>query len=91
MVEEEGMTVRFVHSSVKQFLIDPGSQTDWKLTIDTSHGHMADVIITYLNYGVFEKQLVKRPEPPKLSVGSAPSTIIQSSLRFSTTAKDIAV
>ncbi|GLI77229.1 hypothetical protein PoHVEF18_005516 [Penicillium ochrochloron] len=42
MVDEEGMTVRFVHSSVKQFLIDPGSQTDWKLTIDTAHGHMAD-------------------------------------------------
>lgn len=91
MVDEEGMTVRFVHSSVKQFLTDPGTQTDWILTLDTAHRHMADVIITYLNYGVFEKQLVKRPEPLNLSVGSAPSTIIQSSLGLSGTAKDIAV
>lgn len=91
MVDEEGMTVRFVHSSVKQFLIESGSQTDWVLTIDAAHRHMADVIITYLNYGVFEKQLSKRPEPLTLSVGSAPSAIIQSSLEFSSVAKDIAV
>lgn len=90
MIDEEGTTVRFLHSSVKQFLTRTSSQTDWRLTMDMAHRFMTDVIVTYLNYGVFDKQLTKRPKPPNLNGLSAPSAIAQSSLG-SSRAKTIAV
>ncbi|KAJ5153419.1 uncharacterized protein N7482_009897 [Penicillium canariense] len=90
-LDEEGLTVRLVHSCVKQFLIDSQSPADWRFTIATAHRRMADIIITYLNYGVFETQLSKRPATPNLRVESTPTAIIQSTLGFSSTAKDIAV
>ena len=78
VVDEEELTVRLVHHSVKQFLLsgfkDP---TIIAFTIDSAKRKMADIIITYLSYGVFETQL-STTVVPQIMTESAPSRIIHS-------------
>lgn len=78
-IDEEEMTVRFVHHSVKQFLVTEfkGRTDNTAFTIDNAMARMADIIITYLNYGVFDTQLSKTVVP-KIIAKSAPSKIIRS-------------
>ena len=70
VVEEEHLTVRLVHHSVKQFLLDA-------FTMDSSHQVMNETIMTYLNYGIFETR-VSTLVVPQLSTKGTPSTVINS-------------
>lgn len=88
-IDEEELTTRLVHPSLRQFLL--GSESDaqlktpanssesFSLTLDAAHGYMASIIITYLSYSVFEKQL-SRTVIPRINASSATSTIIRSTL-----------
>jgi len=77
IVDEEAATVRLTHHSVKQFLFDEESSTGAILTMERANAMMADVVITYLNYNVFDTQL-STTVVPKMQSGAAPSKVIQS-------------
>ena len=86
-IDEEELTTRLVHPSLRQFLLGSDAQLKttanssklFSLTLDAAHGYMADIIITYLSYSVFEKQL-SRTVIPRINASSATSTIIRSTL-----------
>jgi ankyrin repeat domain-containing protein 50 len=61
-VDEEELTIRLIHHSVKQFLLSGfKDSTNIAFTIDNAERKIADIIITYLSYGVFETQLSTIP------------------------------
>ncbi|RYO84634.1 hypothetical protein DL766_005642 [Monosporascus sp. MC13-8B] len=77
-VDEEGSTVRLIHQSVKQFLLrgfrDP---TGAIFTSESANRTMGGVIVTYLNYGVFDTQ-ISTMAVPQIMTKAAPSRIIRS-------------
>ena len=91
IVDEEELTVRLVHHSVKQFLLT-GFNTSTSIGFTTAEAHrtMRDIIITYLNYGVFETQL-STIVVPQIMTGSAPSKIIRSTLDSSSSVRNLAL
>ncbi|KAF2804925.1 uncharacterized protein BDZ99DRAFT_425132, partial [Mytilinidion resinicola] len=86
-VDEEESTIRFIHHSVKQFLLG-GFQdsTNTAFTMDSAQRTMADIVITYLNYGVFGTEL-STMKVPQIRTASAPSSIILSALGASSSAR----
>ena len=90
-VDEEELTVRLVHHSVKQFLLSGfKDSTNIAFTIDSAKRKMADIIVTYLNYGVFGNQL-STVVVPQIMIGSAPSRIILSALDSSNSVRSLAL
>jgi ankyrin repeat protein len=90
-VDEEELTVRLVHHSVKQFLLTGfNASTSIGFTIAEAHKTMTDIIITYLNYGIFETQL-STIIVPQIMTGSAPSRIIRSTLDSSGSVRSLAL
>ncbi|KAM3071951.1 hypothetical protein ACMFMF_007348 [Clarireedia jacksonii] len=91
IVDEEEMTVRLVHHSVKSFLLSSAQDTSRiPFTAASAEREMADVIITYLNYGIFDTQ-VSTAVVPQISAASAPSRIIDSTLASSSSVRWIAL
>jgi hypothetical protein len=88
-VDEEELTVRLVHPSVEQFLYQ-NTSFDTMLSIDVCHRTMAAIVVTYLNYGVFETAL-STFRIPDMQVGSAPATIITSTMSPSGNARSLAL
>ncbi|KAH6696537.1 hypothetical protein BKA61DRAFT_448954, partial [Leptodontidium sp. MPI-SDFR-AT-0119] len=91
IVDEEELTVRLVHHSVKQFLLT-GFNTSTSIAFMTAEAHrtMRDIIVTYLNYGIFETQL-STLVVPQIMTGSAPSKIIRSTLDSSGSVRNLAL
>ena len=88
-VDEEELTIRLVHHSVKQFLLSGFKDlTNRAFTIDSAERKMSGIIITYLSYGVFETQL-STIVVPQIMTGSAPSTIIRSTLDSSASVQNL--
>lgn len=58
VIDEEQLTLSFVHHSVKQYLLgdfeDPASRP---ITDIDGHRRMSDIIVTYLNYSAFDRQI----------------------------------
>ncbi|PCG99901.1 Hypothetical protein PENO1_050690 [Penicillium occitanis (nom. inval.)] len=80
-IDEEDSTVQFIHHSVKQFLTeeyrDPsGIQFD----IDDANLSMANMILTYLSYDQFDRQL-STSVVPRINV--APYNIVKSTASYS--------
>ncbi|KAJ6102902.1 hypothetical protein N7486_005329 [Penicillium sp. IBT 16267x] len=91
-IDEEELTARLVHPSLKQFLLNSHEQTTkapLSLTINTAHQDMADVIFTYLSYSAFDKQL-SRTVIPQIDARAATSTILQSTIS-STSVRHLAI
>ncbi|KAJ5279773.1 hypothetical protein N7478_005145 [Penicillium angulare] len=89
-IDEEELTARLVHPSLRQFLLNTSPQTmtsatNFTLTLDAAHRFMAEIIVTYLSYNVFEKQL-SRTVIPRINASSATSTILQSTLSSTSSA-----
>ena len=77
-VDEEELSVRFVHPSVKTFFLGGFEDlTNIQFTVDGANKTMVQVILTYLSYGVFDTQL-STTVVPQVKIGSAPSRITQS-------------
>jgi len=75
-VDEEEQSVRFIHHSVKQFLLGEfKGSTGAIFTLEGANRTMADIVTTYLNYGVFDTQL-STLVIPKIPAAAAPSKII---------------
>lgn len=80
IVDEEELTARFVHQSVKQFLLEYCEEGGApRLTITKAHQEVLDIIITYLNYGEFDRQL-SNYVIPNLDVGNVPLAIVRTLL-----------
>ncbi|KAL8402586.1 hypothetical protein RB596_009090 [Gaeumannomyces avenae] len=90
-VDEEDFTVRLVHHSVKQFLLGGfRSSSSGVFTLDSAMRTMKDVIVTYLNYGIFDNQLSTKVVP-QVVAGTAPRKIIQSTLDPSSRVQELAL
>ncbi|OIW23631.1 hypothetical protein CONLIGDRAFT_585685, partial [Coniochaeta ligniaria NRRL 30616] len=91
MVEEEDLTVRLIHHSVKQFLLsgDP-SITGGVTPFDNAYKVMRATVLTYLNYGVFETQLATTAAAPSIPAQEAPYKIIRS-MATPSTSRNIAL
>ena len=80
VVDEEELTVRFVHHSVKQFLLDRYIRPAEMITqLEDANHTMAEIIATYLNYGVFDTRLSKAVNP-EIKAGLLPSAVMDSVL-----------
>ena len=55
--DEEDFTIRLVHHSVKTFLLNGYKESEAAFTIQGARRTMSEIIITYLNYGIFDTQL----------------------------------
>jgi ankyrin repeat protein len=90
-VDEEELTIHLVHHSVKQFLLGEfKDSTETLVNVDDAHQLMASIILTYLNYSVFETQVSKNVIP-QLRTGSVPSEVILSTLKPSTGVRNMAI
>ncbi|CAG7972580.1 unnamed protein product [Penicillium salamii] len=90
-VDEEESTLHLVHHSVKQFLLGEfKSSTEKIVNIDDSHQMMAGIVLTYLNYNVFETQL-SRTVIPQIKAGSLPSEVISSTFKSSSSVRSMAI
>lgn len=80
VTDEEDGTIRPVHDSFRQFLLGdiPGA-SEFQLSLEQAHEEMATIMVTYLNYGLFETQLSTRVIP-HIDVHRAPSRILNSAL-----------
>jgi ankyrin repeat domain-containing protein 50 len=77
-IDEEDSTVQLIHQSVEQFLLQPLPRSlNLYVSLDKGNRLMADIIITYLSYSVFEAQLSTQIIP-QISAKSAPAQIVSS-------------
>jgi len=91
IVDEEELTVRFVHPTVEQFLFERYLDLSGdSMSIDACHKTMAEVIVTYLNFGVFMTD-ISTFRIPHVNVGSTPSKVISSTMASSKSAQSIAL
>lgn len=91
VVDEEDSTVRLVHHSLKQFMLGGfGKQADITSTEECANEVMADIITTYMNYGIFDNQ-VSTIVAPQIVAEALPSKIIRSAFDFSNIARSLAV
>jgi hypothetical protein len=75
-VDEEELTVRLIHHSVKTFLHSGSTDNSGvSFTQETENKRMAGTVVTYLSYGVFGTQLSSIRVSPMIAK-SAPSRII---------------
>ncbi|KAL8364540.1 hypothetical protein RB595_003698 [Gaeumannomyces hyphopodioides] len=86
-VDEEDFTVRLVHHSVKQFLLGGfGSSSGGMFTLGSAMATMGHIVVTYLNYGVFDNQL-STSVAPQVMAATASRKIIQSTVGTSTSVR----
>ncbi|RDW85731.1 hypothetical protein BP5796_04056 [Coleophoma crateriformis] len=91
IVDEEELTIRLVHHSVKQFLLTKFNPTTYTgFTIGEAHKTMTSIIVTYLNYGIFGTQL-STIVSPQIMTESVPSGIIRSTLGSSLVVRSLAL
>ncbi|OAL50438.1 hypothetical protein IQ07DRAFT_587101 [Pyrenochaeta sp. DS3sAY3a] len=100
-VDEEELTVRFLHPSVELFFLDDddseckdyslyGLSWDVSISLKRAHKTMADITVTYLSYGIFGTELSTN-RAPEIKVGKAPAMIIQSTVQSSSSAQNLAL
>ncbi|KAK8052322.1 hypothetical protein PG993_003707 [Apiospora rasikravindrae] len=80
VIDEEQLTAHFIHPSVQQFLLsgreDPN---DFHFSREAAELNMARVVLTYLNYNVFQKQ-VSTLKVPSVPARDVPARIMAASL-----------
>ena len=79
VTDEEEFTVRIVHRSVKQYLIGLDSGEHTKFSKQEANKVLADIVVTYLSYGVFGTELSRSKVQP-MGTRSAPTMIMQATL-----------
>ena len=91
-VDEEESTVRVIHHSVKQYILHglDGMKLMGFFSVGRAHGTLADIIVTYLGYGVFETQLERNHARPILAQ-AVPSTVMRNTVGGSSSARQLAM
>lgn len=82
-VDEEEGTVRFVHQSVPQFLLqgaDNETRLDWHFTSHQASLELGQLLVTYLSYAVFDQQLATKAVT-NISAGQTPSAVVRHVLK----------
>lgn len=82
-VDEEEGTVRFIHQSVSQFLLqdaDSEATSDWHFTSGEASLELGELLVTYLSYGFFDQEL-STVVVPSIPVGKAPTAVVQNLLK----------
>ncbi|KAL5360422.1 hypothetical protein BJX96DRAFT_184527 [Aspergillus floccosus] len=88
IIDEEELTVRFAHHSIKLFFTEPHG--DEPISFQDADDNMGAIISTYLNYGVFDTH-VSRIVAPNIPASETASAVISSTFgRPSGSAKRIA-
>ena len=77
IIDEEELTVRFAHHSVKHFFTE--SQVIEPTSIQEADDKMGAIILTYLNYGVFDTH-VSRIIAPNIPASETAASVISSAL-----------
>ncbi|KAJ4325597.1 hypothetical protein N0V94_000552 [Neodidymelliopsis sp. IMI 364377] len=91
VVDEEESTVRVVHPSVKQYIhYGLSSQKYAKSSVEGGLRMMADIIVTYLGYGVFGTELSRGKVRPVMAQ-AAPSRVMHATMGTSSTTVKIAM
>jgi hypothetical protein len=91
VVEEETLTVQFVHSSVQDFLFQRYEGLEkTPMTFESCNRALADVIVTYISYGVFDTQ-ISTFLTPRIETKDVPSKIIESVAASSKSAQSLAL
>ncbi|KAK5991306.1 Ankyrin repeat and KH domain-containing protein mask [Cladobotryum mycophilum] len=87
-IDEEILTVRILHGSVKQFLLGEFSTSKVALFTEAdARERMAAIIITYLNYNIFNTEVSTKVAP---KINDAPARIVRT-MQSSGTVGSIAV
>ena len=90
-IDEEELTIHYVHQSVRQFLIDRSDNLSaYQFTPDQANYEMSCILVTYLNYGVFDTQ-VSRSVVPRIPAKTAPLRVVDSVFNQSSGVKRIAL
>jgi hypothetical protein len=97
-VDEEEFTVRFVHPSVRDFYVRQQYRImDTELehekenfVITECHRTMAEVIVTYLSYGVFDTRLSAN-RVPQIDAGSANLRVVETATATSRSVQSLAL
>ncbi|KAI0968303.1 hypothetical protein F4678DRAFT_443988 [Xylaria arbuscula] len=85
-VDEEQSTVHFIHPSVKQFLFgDLGLNHDFYIPRSLAEMEIAHIVVTYLSYNVFDKQVARVPQTPNITDRKLYENIVTSALTSSLT------
>ncbi|KAK3217179.1 hypothetical protein GRF29_1g2190482 [Pseudopithomyces chartarum] len=80
ILDEEELTVRLVHPSLKQFLMEQyRTPLGSRFTAPQAHFAMAERIVTYLSYAVFRGE-VSKDRIPEMDVTTTPSRIVASTV-----------
>ncbi|XP_014553664.1 hypothetical protein COCVIDRAFT_40310 [Bipolaris victoriae FI3] len=83
-VDEEELTVRVIHHSVKQYILNSN------FSFQEAQRMLADTVVTYLGYNVFGTELSRIKVHP-IVAQSAPSKIVQATISSSSTARHLAI
>ncbi|KAI0813084.1 hypothetical protein GGR55DRAFT_677409 [Xylaria sp. FL0064] len=84
IVDEEKFSVHFVHPSVKQFLLGGlGSNHNFHVDRSLADLEMAQVVLTYLSYNVFDKQVTRISQTRKVTDRQLYDNIVSSTLTSS--------
>ena len=92
-VDEEHLTVHFAHHSVKQHLLSEPRDSEvreYHIGLKEADLYLGDIIVTYLNFGIFDRQLTKANSSPLPQAINYPSAIL-GSLSQSNVANKLAV
>ncbi|OAK98633.1 hypothetical protein IQ06DRAFT_278045, partial [Phaeosphaeriaceae sp. SRC1lsM3a] len=99
-VDEEDLTVRYVHSSVREYILheyptvsilaEDDALGRAEAIIQSCHRAMAEIIVTYLSYGVFDTQL-SAARVPRIDGGETTSKIVKSATASSKNVQSLAL
>ncbi|CZR37880.1 uncharacterized protein FPRO_06929 [Fusarium proliferatum ET1] len=80
MVDEEDDSVTFIHHSARSFCLNsPRNAAEWTFTEKAANLFMAETLVTYLSYNIFDTRL-SRNVAPKISANKMPETVALSTL-----------
>ncbi|KAF5637893.1 heterokaryon incompatibility protein het-E-1 [Fusarium sp. NRRL 52700] len=80
MVDEEDDTVRFIHHSARSFCLNsPRNAAEWTFTERDANLAIAETLVTYLSYNVFDTRLSKHVVP-KIDANSMPAKVALSTM-----------
>ncbi|KAF9696241.1 hypothetical protein EKO04_006273 [Ascochyta lentis] len=88
-IDEEDLTVRVVHPSVTQFLLD-SSAGNVSIGQLQAQATMADILATYLSYGVFGTEL-SAAVVPRINGKAMPAHVVDSTLTLPSNVQKLAL
>ncbi|KAI1275507.1 hypothetical protein F5Y07DRAFT_389759 [Xylaria sp. FL0933] len=84
IVDEEQFSVHFIHPSVKQFLLGGlGSNHNFHVDRPLAELEMARVVVTYLSYNAFDKQVTRMSQTGKVTDRQLYGNMVSSTLTSS--------